>query len=117
MNCARLLTGTDLTEDNRSPDLKRVGGTDFRLKKATHLYECSMGLCNLLATLTEQRAAEIATDWYGKHRPPAAKVPEANGRTQRRLAILNSLTSLARHVKAGHTVLMLRVEFRKMASA
>jgi hypothetical protein len=113
MNCARLLTGTDSTEDNRSPNVKRVAGTDFRLKKATHFYECSVDLCDLLATLTEQRAAEMATDWYGKHRPTDAKVPDANGRTQRRLAILNNLASLARQVKAGHTILMLRVEYRK----
>jgi hypothetical protein len=111
MNCARLLTGTDATpEDNPSPNLKRIGGTDFRLPKSTTFYECSAELCDLLATLTEQRAAEIAIKW---HAPPAARVPEANGRTQRRLAILNNLASLARQVKAGHTILMLRVEYRR----
>jgi hypothetical protein len=113
MNCARLLTGTDPTEDNRSPNSKRVGGTDFPLKKATHFYECSAELCDLLATLTEQRAAEMATDWYGKHRPTDPQVSEANGRTQRRLAMLNNLASLARQVKPSHTILMLRVEYRK----
>jgi hypothetical protein len=111
MNCARLLTGTDATEDNRSPNLKRVAGSDFRLKKATHFYECSAELCHLLATLTEQRAVEMATQW---HVPHAAEVSAANGRTQQRLAILNNLASLARQVKAGHTILMLRVESRKM---
>jgi len=111
INCARLLTGTDATsEDNPSPKLKRIAGTDFRLPKSTTYYECSAELCDLLATLTEHRAAEIAIKW---HAPPAAKVPEANGRTQRRLAILNSLASLALQVKPGHTILMLRVEYRK----
>jgi hypothetical protein len=114
MNCARLLTGMEATEDNRSPNLKRVGGTDFRLKKATHFYECSAELCEHLATLTEQRAKEIADRWYGLPRPTDAKLPQANGRTQRRLAILNNLAFLARQVKAGDTILMLRVESRKM---
>ena len=110
MNCARLLTGDATPEDNPSPNLKRIAGTDFRLPKSTIFYECSAELCDLLATLTEQRAAEMAMKW---HAPPAAKVPEANGRTQRRLAILHNLASLARQVKAGHTILMLRVEYRK----
>jgi hypothetical protein len=114
MNCARLLTGTDATEDNRSPNLKRVGGADFRLRKATHFYECSAQLCDLLATLTEQRAAEIADKWYGMNGPAKTKTGELNGRTQQRLAILNNLASLAREVKAGHAILVLRVESRKM---
>ena len=111
MNCARLLTGTDATpEDNPSPHLKRIAGTDFRLSKSTTFHESSAELCDLLATLTEQRAADMAVKW---HAPAATKVPEANGRTQRRLAILNNLVSLARQVKTGHTILMLRVEYRK----
>ena len=111
MNCARLLTGADaMPEDNPSPNLKRIAGTDFRLPKSTTFYECSAELCDLLATLTEKRAAEIAIKW---HAPPAAKAPEANGRTQRRVAILNNLASLARQVKAGQTKLMLRVDYRK----
>jgi hypothetical protein len=52
----------------------------------------------------------MAIKW---HAPPTAKVPEANGRTQRRLAILNNLASLARQVKAGQTKLILRVDYRK----
>jgi len=122
INCARLLTGADaMLEDNPSQHVKRVAGTDFRLPKSTTFYECSAELCDLLPTLTEQRAAEMATKWYamaakwyGESRPAAVKIPEANGRTQRRLAILNNLASLARQVKAGHTILMLRVESRKM---
>jgi hypothetical protein len=110
MNCARLLSGDATPEDSRSPNLKRIAGTDFRRPKSTTFYECSAELCDLLATITEQRAAEMAMKW---HAPHAAKVPEANGRTQRRLAILNNLASLARQVKAGHSILMLRVEYRK----
>jgi hypothetical protein len=55
----------------------------------------------------------MATKWYGMRWPTDAKVPEANGRTQRRLAILNILASLARQVQAGHTILMLRVVYRR----
>jgi hypothetical protein len=90
----------------------RTGGLNF-LSAATHFYECSAELCNLLATLTEQRAAEMAADWYGKHRPTDAKVPEANGRTQRRLEILTKLAALARQAKKANRTLILRVEYRK----
>jgi hypothetical protein len=111
MNCARLLTGPQ-TPENHHTGLKRVTGTDFRRSKSTHFYECSAELCELLATLTEQRAAEMALQWYGMHRPAAVKMPEVNGRTQRRSAILNHLASLARQAKAGRAILMLRVEYR-----
>jgi len=113
-NCGSFLTGKTSTMDDPRAYFKRVAGTDFRLPKSTVFYECSAELCDLLATLTEQRAAEIAHKWYGMNGPAKTKLGEPNGRTQRRLAILNNLASLARQVKAGHTILVLRVESRKI---
>jgi hypothetical protein len=77
MNCARLLTGTDATpEDNPSPHLKRIAGTDFRLSKSTTFHESSAELCDLLATLTEQRAADMAVKWHAQP-PPKCRKPMA----------------------------------------
>jgi hypothetical protein len=50
----------------------------------------------------------------GKRSKPLCqtKPPERNGRTQRRLAILNGLATLAKHAQLGQTRMMLRVEYR-----
>jgi hypothetical protein len=80
---------------------------------ATHLYECSSELCILLTALTEDRAAEIAQNWYGTMTPPKTKSRVPNGRTQRRLAILKQSAELARRAKLDNKMLMLRVEYRK----
>jgi hypothetical protein len=92
---------------------KRVAGTEFRSPKAIVFYECSTELCGLLAALTEVRAAEVATEWYGVNRPPKTDPSKPNGRTQRRLAILNDLAALAKQAKVGSKALVLRVEYRK----
>ena len=114
-NCGSFLTGKTATLDDPSAYFKRIAGTDFRLAKSTVFYECSTDLCDFLAALTEQHAADIANKWYGLYAPAKAKLEEPDGRAQRGLAILNNLASLARQVKVGHTVLVLRVESRKMS--
>ena len=91
---------------------KRIGGTDFRLRKSTVFYECSTELQILLAALTEERAAEIAKNWYGINVPPNTKPQEPNGGAQRRQAMLNDLATLAKQAAIGQK-LMLRVEYRK----
>jgi hypothetical protein len=113
INCGRFLTGKVMTMDAPSTYVKRVAGTDFRSPTATVLYECSTELRELLAALTAERAAEMATDWYGMYGPAKTKLAEANGRTQRRLSILNNLAALAKQTKVGETHLMLRVDYRK----
>jgi len=114
IDCARLLTGGLATmESAPSRYVKRVAGTDFRSPKTTVLYECSIELRGLLGALTDERAAELATEWYGPYRLGKTKPPERNGRTQRRLAILNGLATLAKHAQLGQTRMMLRVEYRK----
>lgn len=114
INCGRLLTG-GLTTTGSAPSryVKRIAGTDFRSPKTTVLYACSIELRGLLGALTDERAAEMATEWYGPSRLPKSKPAQSSGRTQRRLAILNGLASLAKHAQLGPTTLMLRVEYRK----
>jgi hypothetical protein len=113
INCGRFLAGKAATMEEPSTYVKRVAGTDFRSPKATVFYECSTELRRLLAALTEQRAAEMATEWCGNYGPPKSKPAEPNGRTQRRLSILSSLAALAKQVRVGKMSLMLRVEYRK----
>jgi len=112
-NCGSFLSGKTATTDDPRAYFRRVAGTDFRLSNATHFYECSSALCALLTALTEDRAAEIAQNWYGTMAPPKTKPRESNGRTQRRLAILKQLAELARRAKLDNKMLMLRVEYRK----
>ncbi len=92
---------------------KRIGGTDFRLRKSTVFYQFSTELQNLLAALTKERASEIAKDWYSIRVPPNTKPREPNGRAQRRQAMLNELAALAKQATVGQKKLMLRVEYRK----
>lgn len=111
INCARFLTGT--VESAPSTYVKRVTGSDFRSPKGTVLYECSAELCRLLAALTDERAAELATNWYSLNGPPKTKRLEANGRTHVRLSILKDLAVLAKQAHVGQKTLMLRVEYRR----
>ena len=104
-NCGRFLTGKTATIDDPRAYFKRVAGTDYRLPKATVFYQCS----------TEQRAAEVATEWYGMNGAAKAKLAAPTGRTQRRLSILNNLVALAKQAKVGQTKLMLRVVYRKQS--
>jgi hypothetical protein len=112
INCGRLLSGNVATMEAPSTYVKRVAGTDFRSPKAAVVYECSTELREQLAALTEQRAAEMATEWYRMYGPQKTKMAEPNGRSQRRLAIVKNLAALAQQAKDGHMVLMLRVEYR-----
>jgi hypothetical protein len=118
INCGRflagrLLTGKVATAEDPSTHVKRVACTDFRSPKAAVIYECSTELRELLAALTGERAAEMATDWSSLYGPQKAKPAEPNGRTQRRLSILTILIDLAKRAKVGNKALMLRVEYRK----
>ena len=112
INCGRFLSGT--IESTPSTYVKRVAGSDFRSPKATVLYECSEELCELLATLTKQRAADMATEWYGMYRAQKSKPAEPNGRELVRLAILKNLAALAKQREVCQTMLMLRVDYRKV---
>jgi hypothetical protein len=112
-NCGSFLSGKTATMDDPRAYFRRVAGTDSHSPKATVFYECSSELCALLMALTEDRAAEIAQNWYGTMAPPKAKPREPNGRTQRRLAILKQLAELARRAKLDNKMLILRVEYRK----
>jgi hypothetical protein len=112
INCGRFLTGGLATmKIAPSAYVKRIAGTDVHSPKATIFYECSTELHGLLAALTAERAAEMAIEWYGLYGPQ--KLAEPNGRTQRRLAILNDLAALAKQAKVGSKALVLRVEYRK----
>jgi len=114
INCGRFLAGNAATmESAPSIYVKRVAGTDFRSPKTTVIYECSTELHGLLAALSAERAAEMATEWYRMYGPPKTKPAEPNGRTQRRLAIIKNLAALAIQGKERQTKLMLRVEYRK----
>jgi hypothetical protein len=73
-NCGSFLNGKTATMDAPSAYFKRIAGVDFRLPKSTVFYECSTELRALLAALTKERAAEIATEWYGVKGPPKAKI-------------------------------------------
>jgi hypothetical protein len=65
VNCGRFLSGKVATREGAPITyFKRVAGTDFRLPKATHFCQCSADLCDLLAALTDERAAEIALKWH-----------------------------------------------------
>jgi len=113
INCGRLHTGDVSTVETPSTYVKRVAGTDFRSSKTTILYQCSTQLCDLLAALTDERAAKIATNWHGVNLPMKPNGAELNGRTQRRLAILKNLAALAKQANDCNKALMLRVEYRK----
>ena len=92
--------------------VKRIAGSDFRSPKGTVIYECSAQLRGLLATLTPERADELAVKWYDLYGPQKAKSAKPNGRTQVRSAILKSLAALALQGKDSDRKLMLRVEYR-----
>jgi hypothetical protein len=113
INCGRFLAGKLTTTETPSIYVKRVAGSDFHSPKATVFYECSTELQGLLADLTPKRGAEFATEWYGMHGPPNAKLAEPNGRMQIRLAILKNLAALARQAEDHNKTLILRVEYRK----
>jgi hypothetical protein len=112
-NCGSLLNGKTVTIDDPRAYFKRIASSDFRLPKSTVLYECSTELSGLLAALTDERATEIAQKWHGTNEPTRRKLREPNGRTQRRLAILANLATLAKQAEASQMKLMLRVEYRK----
>jgi hypothetical protein len=114
INCGRFLAGGCATMDS-APNayVKRVAGSDFRSSKGTVIYECSTELHGLLAALTPQRAAELATEWYSMYGPQKTKPAEPNGRTHIRLAILENLTVLAKQARDNQVTLMLRVDYRK----
>jgi hypothetical protein len=113
INCGRFLAARVAKMEAPSAYVKRVAGTDFRSPKTTVIYECSAELRGLLAALTSERAAEMATDWYSMYGPPKTKLAEPNGRTQRRLALIKNLAALAIQGKDRQTKLMLRVEYRQ----
>jgi len=94
-NCGSFLNGKPATTDDPRAYFRRVAGTDSHSPKAIAFYQCSSELCALLTVLTENRAAEIAQNWYGTMTRPKTKPREPNGRTQRRLAILKHLAELA----------------------
>ncbi len=110
INCWRFLTGT--MESAPSAHVKRIAGLSFRSPKTTVLYECSTDLCELLAALTPESAAEMATQWNSMYGKPNPKAMKANGRTQVRGSILMNLAMLAKQVN-DDTKLMLRVDYRK----
>jgi hypothetical protein len=112
-NCGSFLTGKTATMDDPSAYFKRIAGSDFRLPKSTAFYECSAELCDRFASTTEERAAEIAHKWYDMNGPAKTNLGEPNGRTQRRLEILNKFAALAKQAKEGNKTLILRVEYRK----
>jgi hypothetical protein len=112
LHAGRLHAGEVVAVESPSTYVKRVAGTDFRSPKTTVLYECSTELCDLLAALTDERAAETATQWHGVNLPMKPNGTELNGRTQRRLAILKNLAALAKQANDGNKTLMLRVEYR-----
>jgi hypothetical protein len=114
INCGRFLSGKVATREGAPITyFKRIAGTDFRLPKATHCCQFSAELCDLLAALTDERAAEIALRWHDMILPTKAKPAEPNGRTKRRLAILKNLVALAKQAKGSNKTLILRVEYRK----
>ena len=84
-----------------------------KITKTSILYECSTELCDLLAPLTDERAAEVAMKWYSVNLVMKTKAAEPNDRTQRRLAILKNLASLAQQARDGNKTVMLGVEYRK----
>jgi hypothetical protein len=118
INCARFLTGGSAAAMPTAPSayVSRVAGTDFHSPKATVFYGCSSELRGLLASLTAERAAEMATEWYSMFGKPKITQEQANGRTQRRLAILKNLAALAVQGKDRQTLLILRVDYRKQRS-
>jgi hypothetical protein len=114
LHAARLLAGGLATiETAPNAYVKRVAGSDFRSLKGTVIYECSAELQGLLATLTPERAAEMATEWYGMYGPHKSKPPKSSGRTHIRLAILENLIVLAKQARDNQVTLMLRVDYRK----
>lgn len=112
-NCGAFLSGKIAALCGPNLYFKRVTGGDFRQPKAIHVCQFSAELHDLLAELSDERAAEIALEWNGMQFPAKTKPPGPNGQTQRRLAILKNLAALARQAKLGNKMLMLRVEYRK----
>lgn len=107
INCGRLLTGKPATIETPTTYVRRIAGRDFRSPKGTVIYEASPELCGLLAALTPERAAQVANNWHSDH-----SRPNSRGRIQLRMAILESLATLARQARGAQARLMLRVDYR-----
>jgi hypothetical protein len=113
LHAGRFPTRNATTMEAPSAYVKRVAGSDFLSPKGTVIYECSTELHELLAALTPERVAEMATEWYGAYAPPKAKSAKLDGRRQTRLAIIKNLVALAQRGKERQMILMLRVDYRK----
>jgi hypothetical protein len=123
--CFHILTGPPALDRSRhrhaqehKVGVRRVplpGSLNLRRSVAVVLCVCSEEFCRELAALNDERAAQIAEDWYRLLHPnvPASHLPDLpEHRAQHRASILRELASLARAAIAQNKQLLLRVEFR-----
>jgi hypothetical protein len=127
IGCQQVLTGKKVPKDLDRLAVRRVAGTRRRGSTSIHLFACSSDLRNLLASLSERRARELAIRWptlaeAGASREcdkaetarPGARL---DGHSQHRVKILTQLVGLSRIAKTADRSLMLRVEYHRRRRA
>ena len=94
--------------------LRRQGSLNFHRRVSVPLYVCSQEFCSALASLTDERVAEIADNWDLLRNPKGTKStrPRAPNRARHRATVLVALALVARTALATEKQLMLRVVYR-----
>jgi len=127
ISCQQALTGKKVPKDLDSLAVRRVAGTRGRGSTAVHLFACSADLRDLLSSLSERRARELALRWPSLTDPGASRESDIaerarpgarlDGHSQHRVKLLTQLVGLSRMAKTADRSLMLRVEYHRRRTA
>jgi len=119
-NCFKILIGPPKLDPSRAGEvnigvrLRRRGPLNFHRRVSVPLYVCSQEFCSALASLTDERAIEIADNWDLLRNPKGTKStrPRPPHRARYRATVLVALARVARAALATQKQLMLRVVYR-----
>jgi hypothetical protein len=127
IGCQQALTGKKVPKDLDSLAVRRIAGTRGRGSRAIHLFACSVDLRDLLSSLSERRARELALRWPTFAEAGASResdIAEAarpgarlDGHSQHRVKLLTQLVGISRIAKTADRSLMLRVEYHRRRTA
>ena len=112
-NCIRLLISIKSQPTEKWGDIvKQVAGMDHRSAIAVHVHACSASIRDLLATMTEDQAADLGAQLYRWRRGTTAAAHK-DERQDRSVTIVKSLSILAKQARDSNLQLALRVEYRR----